>query len=85
MGYGEQEGIKGCILNDRIKRKYFTSWHISFNEEKILPLTKPVTNYRESSNKNEKSNKFVPYEGSKQSTHTDINININIANLHSMH
>lgn len=25
MGYGEQEGIKGCILNDRIKRKYFTS------------------------------------------------------------
>jgi len=42
--YGEQEGIKGYILYDKIKRKYFMSWNVTFNEESILLILQTTTN-----------------------------------------
>jgi hypothetical protein len=45
VGYGIQEGIKGYILYDKIKRKYFTSRHVTFNKENILPIPQIKTNY----------------------------------------
>lgn len=44
IGYGDREGINGNILYDKIKRKYFTSQNVTFNEESILSILQTTTN-----------------------------------------
>jgi len=58
IGYGEQEGIKGYILYNKIKRKYFTSQNVTFNEESILPILQTTTN----TNSSPLQNTSTPYK-----------------------
>jgi hypothetical protein len=55
VGYGEQEGVKGYILYDKVKRKYFTTQDVTFNEEAILPINNIIRNNNDSLNNNTNS------------------------------
>lgn len=65
VGYGEQEGVKGCRVYGCIQRKYFISQHVTLNEEVVLPLTKLVIENEDSFNENDRTNTFIPYVNSK--------------------